>query len=146
VNHMDEKGFAYTLDAVLALIPVMIILFGVSNFTVSPESPIQIHSSQKAHDTMDLMVNYREGNDRSVLERMSTILESSNNSEASVHVAGEIASNFLDKNLAGREYLLTEECQLGGETLAGKMELKNADNIATASRNCGNYTFRIYLR
>ncbi|MBI4812969.1 MAG: hypothetical protein HY802_00925 [Methanobacterium sp.] len=143
---MDEKGFAYTLDAVLALIPVMIILFGVSNFTVSSESPIQIHSSQKAHDTMDLMVNYHEGNDLSVLERMSTILKSGNNSQGSVDSAGEIASNFLDKNLAGREYLLTEECQLDGETLAGKMELKNADNVATASRNCGNYTFRIYLR
>ncbi len=142
---MDEKGFAYTLDAVLALIPVMIILFGVSNFTASPE-PIQIHSSQKAHDTMDLMVNYREGNDLSVLERVSTILASGNNSQGSVDSAGEIASNFLDKNLGGREYLLTEESLLGGKTLAGKMELKNADNVATASRKCGNYTFRIYVR
>lgn len=143
---MDEKGFAYTLDAVLALIPIMIFLFGVSNFAASPESPIGIHSSQKAHDTMDLMVNYHEGNDRSLLERVSTILASSNNSQASVDSAGEIASNFLDKNLAGTEYLLTEENQLEGEVLAGKMELRNEDNVATASRNCGNYTFRIYVR
>ncbi|EKQ53901.1 MAG: hypothetical protein B655_1065 [Methanobacterium sp. Maddingley MBC34] len=142
---MDEKGFAYTLDAVLALIPVIIILFGVSNFTLS-ESPLLIHSSQKAHDTMDLMVNYHDGNGLSVLERISTILASGNNSHTSIHSAGEIASNFLDKNLAGREYLLTEESHLGGEILAGKMELKNADNVATASRNCGNYTFRIYVR
>jgi hypothetical protein len=143
---MDEKGFAYTLDAVLALIPVIIILFGVSNFPLSSESPLPIHSSQKAHDTMDLMANYREGNDLSVLERISTILASGNNSQASVDSAGEIASNFLDKNLAGREYLLTEEGHLGGKSLAGKMELKKADNVATASRNCGNYTFRIYIR
>jgi hypothetical protein len=142
---MDEKGFAYTLDAVLALLPVIIILFGVSNFTLS-ESPLPIHSSQKAHDTMDLMVNYREGNGLSVLERISTILTSGNNSQSSVDSAGEIASNFLDKNLAGKEYLFTEESHLGGEPLAGKMELKNADNVATASRNCGNYTFRIYVR
>jgi len=143
---MDEKGFAYTLDAVLALIPIMIFLFGVSNFAASPESPIGIHSSQKAHDTMDLMVNYHKGNDLSLLERVSTILTSSNNSQASVDSAGEIASNFLDKNLAGTEYLLTEENQLDGKILAGKMELKNTDNVATASRNCGNYTFRIYVR
>ena len=142
---MDENGFAYTMDAVLALLPIIIILFGVSNFTVSSESPLPIHSSQKAHDTMDLMVNYREGNGFSVLERISTILASGNNSQGSVDSAGEIASNFLDKNLAGREYLLTEESHLNGKPLAGKMELKNANNVATASRNCGNYTFRIYI-
>lgn len=146
MNCMDEKGFAYTLDAVLALIPIMIVLFGVSNFSASSEFPLQIHSSQKAHDAMNLMVNYREGNDRSVLEQVSTVLTSDNNNQASIRRAGEIASNFLDKNMAGREYLLTEEKQLGGEIVAGKMELKNADNVATASRNCGNYTFRIYVR
>lgn len=146
MDYMDEKGFAYTMDAVLALIPVMIVLFGISNFSASPELPIGIHSSQKAHDTMDLMVNYCDGNDQSVLERVSTILTQGNNSQISINSAGEIASNFLGKNIAGSEYLLIEEKQLGGKKLAGNMELKNTDNIATASRNCGNYTFRIYVR
>ncbi|AUB55177.1 MULTISPECIES: hypothetical protein [Methanobacterium] len=142
---MDEKGFGYTLDAVLAIIPVMIVLFGVSNLALSPESPLQIHSSQKAHDTMELMVNYREGNALSVLEKMSAILNSGNNSPASITSAGELASDFLDKNLASSEYLLTEESQLGGKALAGRMELKNTDNVATAIRNSGNYTYRIYI-
>jgi hypothetical protein len=143
---MDERGFAYTLDAVLALIPVMIVLFGVSNLAVSPESHSQIHSSQQAQDTMELMVQYREGNKMSVLETISSTLASENNSEASITRAGNIASNFLDKNLPDRDYILTEENQLGGEILAGKPDLKNTDNLATASRNCGNYTFRIYVK
>lgn len=133
------------MDAVLALIPVMIVLFVASNLAVSPESPLHIHSSQKAHDAMDLMVNYREGNGLSVLERMSAILKSGNNSETSITHAGELASDFLDKNLAGSQYLLTEENQLDGKPLAGKLELEKTQNVATAIRNSGNYTYRIYV-
>nr|WP_279383447.1 hypothetical protein [Methanobacterium formicicum] len=36
----------------------------------------------------------------------------------------KIASSFLDEKLAGNDYLLTEENQLRGEILAGKMDLK----------------------
>jgi hypothetical protein len=143
---MDDKGFAYTLDAVLALIPVMIILFGVSNLAASPESQNQIYSSQKAQDTMDLMVQYKEGNGESVLEIMSSTLASGNNSESSINSASKIASDFLDENLPGLEYFFTEENQLDGEPLAGELDVKNTDNVATASRNCGNYTYRIYIR
>jgi len=143
---MDEKGFAYTLDAVLALIPVMIVLFGVSNLTASPESTNQIQLSQEAHDTIDLMVQYREGNGMSVLEMMASTLASGDNSATSIDNAGEIACTFLDKNLPEREYLLIEENQLDGEILAGKLDLEETDNLGTASRNCGNYTFRIYVK
>lgn len=143
---IDERGFAYTLDALLALIPVFIVIFGVSNLAVSPESHNHIYFSQKAQDTMDLMTQYREGGGMSVLETLSTTLKSGNNSKLCVDKAGEIASNFLDKNMPGQEYLLTEENQLNGEILAGALELKNAENVATASRNCGNYTYRIYVR
>lgn len=142
---MDEKGFAYTLDAVLALIPIMIVLVGVSNLAASPESHIQIQFTQKAQDTMDLMVQYKDGNGMSVLDTISSILSSGNNSQASINNAGRIASNFLDDQLSGRDYLFTEENQLGGEILAGELDHKNTVNVATASRNCGNYTFRIYI-
>ncbi|MBP1944903.1 hypothetical protein [Methanobacterium petrolearium] len=142
---MDEKGFAYTLDAVLALIPVMIVLLGISNLAVPPESHSQIQFTQKAQDTMDLMVQYKDGNGRSVLDTISSILKSGNNSQASVRSAGRIASCFLDEQLPGGDYLFTEENQLGGEVLAGELDPENTEKLATASRNCGNYTFRIYV-
>lgn len=141
---MDEKGFGYTLDAVLALIPIMIVLFGVSNLNASPESHFQVISSQKAQDTIELMTQYTEGDGMTVLESISSVLASGNNSEASIRKAGKIASSFLDKNLPGN-YLLTEESHLKGKALAGKLDLNTASNVATASRNCGSYTFRIYI-
>ncbi len=142
---MDDKGFAYTIDAILALIPVMIVLISVSNLAASPESQTQIQSPQKAQDIMNLMVQYREGGGMSVLEKISSSLASGNNSKASVRNAAKIASCFLDENFPGKNYLFIEENQLNGEILAGNMDRKTIDNAATASRNCGNYSFRIYV-
>ena len=142
---MDDKGLAYTLDAVLAQIPVIIVIFRVSNFMASVEPAHPVHSSQNAQDILELM-SYSEVNHISVLEKISLILSSGNNSRASITDAQKIASSFLDEKLAGNDYLLTEENQLRGEILAGKMDLKKEDNLATASMNCGNYTFRIYIK
>jgi len=44
------------------------------------------------------------------------------------------------------EYILIEENQLGGEILAGRLDIENTNNVATASRNCGNYTYRVYVK
>nr|WP_243686875.1 hypothetical protein [Methanobacterium formicicum] len=65
---MDDKGLAYTLDAVLALIPVIIVIFGVSNFMASVEPAHPVHSSQNAQDILELM-SYSEVNHISVLEK-----------------------------------------------------------------------------
>ncbi len=146
VNFMDENGFVYSLDAVLALIPVMIMIFGVSHLSISNEPPNSVFSSQKAQDIMDFMEQYRPRGGRTVLETLSTTLASGRNNPASIQCAGEIASNILNKNFPELEYLLTEENQLGGEILAGNLDIKKTDNIATASRNCGNYTYRIYVK
>lgn len=143
---MDERGFAYTLDAVLALIPVIIIILGVSNLPTSNEPSNHIYSSQKAQDIMDFMAQYRPGGGMTVLETLSTTLESGSNNPASIQCAGENASTILNKNFPELEYLLTEENQLGGKILTGNLDIENADNVATASRNYGNYTYRIYVK
>ncbi|HHY00281.1 MAG TPA: hypothetical protein GX531_02740 [Methanothermobacter sp.] len=143
---MDEKGFGYTFDAVLALIPIMIVICGVSNLPTFNEPSNYAYSSQQAQDVMDFMAQYRPNGGMSVLETLSTTLESGNNNQASIQYAGEIFSNILSKNFPKMEYILTEENQLGGEILAGKLDIENENNVATASRNCGNHTYRIYVK
>jgi hypothetical protein len=86
----------------------------------------------------------REGNECLSGDDGSTLHQ--DNSATSIDNAGEIACTFLDKNLPEREYLLIEENQLDGEVLAGTLDLEETDNLGTASRNCGNYTFRIYVK
>ena len=141
---MDDKGFAYTIDAVLALIPIMIVFVAVIHITATPEPPSPIASSQNAQDTMELMTHYTDGSGMTVLESISYTLQEGNNSKDSIEKAGKIASSFLDKN-SDENYLLTEENHLSGKALAGKLDLEHTENVATAVGNCGNYSFRLYM-
>ena len=123
---------------------VIILIFGVSNFLASAD-PHSVHSPQKAQDIMSIM-SYSDANHVSVLEKISLILSSGNNSQDSINDARKIASSYLNEKLTETDYLFTEENQLHGEILAGKMDLEKEDNVATAYRNCGNYTFHIYVK
>jgi hypothetical protein len=142
---MDDGGFVYTLDAVLALIPVMIVLVGVSHLTESPQSYSETKISHVAQDSLEMMAQYHAGDGLTVLESMSHTLSVYQNNATGINVTSTIATGFLDKNLVGREYLLCEESQLDGVRLAGRLNLENASNVNTASRNCGNYTYRLYV-
>jgi len=95
---------------------------------------------------MDFMAQYRPNGEMSVLETLSTTLESGNNDKESVEHVREISSIILNKNFPKMEYILIEENQLGGEILAGRLDIENTNNVATASRNCGNYTYRVYVK
>ena len=143
---MDEKGFGYTFDAVLALIPIIIFICGVTNLPIFHDPPNHTGASQKAQDVMDFMAQYRPNGEMSVLETLSTTLESGNNDKESVEHVREISSIILNKNFPKMEYILIEENRLGGEILAGRLDIENTNNVATASRNCGNYTYRVYVK
>lgn len=143
---MDNKGFIFTLDAVLALIPVFIVLIAVSNTgqgnLIQPSQQIRI--SHQAQDTLDAMAQYRTG-DETLLEKMVTVLKANNNDESGVDAARKLAGAFLDKTLPGANYELTELNQLNGKKIISKGNRDKAQNVAVGSKNHGNYSFRLYI-
>lgn len=143
---MDNKGFIFTLDAVLALIPVFIVLIAVSNTgqgnLIQPSQQIRI--SHQAQDTLDAMAQYRTG-DETLLEKMVTVLKANNNDASGVDAARKLAGAFLDKTLPGANYEFTELNQLNGKTIISKGNRDKAQNVAVGSKNHGNYSFRLYI-
>lgn len=144
---MDEKGFTFTFDAVLALIPVFILLVtintaGSGNFGFSSD---QVRLSHQAQDSMDLMAQYQGSAGVTVIDEIVSTLEANNKNSAGIQAAGDIAGQFLDKNLPGKKYKLVELKELNGVTIVSNGEITNAKNIATASRSYGNYSFVLYV-
>lgn len=139
----DDKGFIFTLDAVLALIPIFIVLTAVSS--VDPGSLIlpsqQIRISNQAQDTLDAMAQY-PNTDNSLLEEMAMALKANDNDASA---AKEVIQVFMDKNLPGMNYELVEINQLKGDTIISRGDRNTAQNVAVGSKNYGNYSFKLYV-
>ena len=143
---MDNKGFIFTLDAVLALIPVFLVLIAVSGASqgnlIQPSQ--QVRLSHQAQDTLDAMAQYRNGGE-TLLEEIVMVLKSNNNDVSGVDAARKIAGAFLNKTLPGANYELIELNQLNGETIVSKGVRDKAQNVAVGTKNYGNYCFKLYV-
>ena len=143
---MDERGFAFSLDAVLALIPVLIVVAAVTSINYDPlttESHVRL--SHSAQDSIEAMAHYKQNDGSNTLQDISNILKENQNDETGIKNAGQIAGSFLNKTLNGTNYSLTEETQLKGKVIASNADLKSADNVAVGVKNCENYTFKLYV-
>jgi len=142
---MDNKGFIFTLDAILALIPVFIVIMAVSGADqgnlIQPSQ--QVRLNHQAQDILDAMAQYHAGDD-TLLEEMVNVLETNNNDGSGVDSAGKLAGAFLDKNLPGANYQLIELNQLN-KTIIYKGDIDKAQNVAVGSKNYRNYSFKLYV-
>ncbi|MEN6592476.1 MAG: hypothetical protein ABFC12_04445 [Methanobacterium sp.] len=143
---MDDNGFIFTLDAVLALIPVFIILIAVSSVDqgslILPSQ--QIRLSHQAQDALDAMGQYHTSED-TLIEEMVTVLKTNGNNAAGIAGAGELAGSYLDNNLQGMNYKLVELNHLNGETIISKGKVEDAPNVAVGTKNHGDYCFKLYV-
>ncbi len=138
---MDDKGFIFTIDAALALIPLFIVLATIANIT-DDYITSQSHQTRLAHDAQDsLEIMTTNG----TLENITNTLTINNNNATGIAIAGQQSSAFLSKTLPGMKYNLTEVNQLNGTSIASNADMKDAKNIAVGVRNYGNYTFKLYV-
>lgn len=143
---MDEKGFIFSWDAILALIPVFVVITAIFNVNYSTlEDPNQdIRLSHMAEDSMNAMASYRQNNGLSLLETISNTLLEHGNDGTGIKEAGKIAGPFLNKTLPGVNYRLTEENQIN-KTITASADFKGAENVEVSSRSYGCYIFKLWV-
>lgn len=140
---MDDKGFIFTIDAVLALIIILIALAAVASITESPLSS-QIRLSHNAQDVLETMATYKKSPEEStILQDIASIL-TANNDQTGINEAGKIAGAYLNHTLGSAKYNFTETNQLN-TTLAANADMKEANNIAVSAKSCEGYIFRLYI-
>jgi len=145
---MDSKGFIFTFDAVLALIPILILFTAVINMGNNDltASSGEIRISQDAQDSLEMMAHYKNSADGvTILQKITNTLEINNNNPAGIATASIIAGEFLNKTLGGLKYNLTEVNQLNGVTIASNANIEEAGNVAVGVKSYGNYTFKLYV-
>lgn len=139
---MDDKGFIFTLDAVLALIPIFIVLATVAH--LSDDNLMfqsqEIRISHDAQDTLEAMANYKAGiSQTTVLQNVTESLMANNKA-----AAANAAQSYFNKTLGNANYNFTEINQIN-TTIIAKGNMANATNTAVGVRSYGNYTFKLYI-
>jgi hypothetical protein len=141
---VEDKGFIYTLDAIIALTILLIVTASLTHFLTLEHYPPSEYRNYHARDIIDLMASYDTGNG-TVLERISHELNSHQNREEAIREANRIASEFLNSKFPNIKYNLTAYNGIESVTIASNAEMSKADNINSAIRNYNNYTFQLYV-
>ena len=138
---MDDNGFVFTLDAVLALVIVFIALAAVASINESPLSS-QIRVSHNAEDVLETMATYkRSPEEPSVLQNIASILAANKNDQTGISEAGQVAGDYLNQTLNNTKYNLTEP-QLNA-TIAANAGMEEASDVAVGVKSCDGYVFRL---
>jgi len=143
---MDDKGFIFTVDAVLALIIVLILIGSLAYLSESGfTSSGQIRSSQDAQDTLETMAAYKNGPEGvTVLQNISNTLTVYNCSSTGIGEAGQVAGAYLNRTLGSAKYNFTEENQLN-TTIVANANMEDANNTAVGVRSYDDYVFKLYI-
>lgn len=144
MNMLDNKGSFYIMDAILAII-LLLIVFLIVNATISMASYDYSYESRDirtAQDVMELLSGKIDFDDETFLGEISNILEESENSKESISQVGEISKDKLDSyNL--KNYQLCENNVLKGKVLASSGDYKKADSVDVATRTYGEYSYTL---
>lgn len=137
----DEYGIFFCYDALLALIPIIIILSAVTQIQFNPsDSQMEKVLFHQAQDTLDMMSVQNRPEEPSILERLSFSI--SNNNLESTH---QIADSWLKNKLGKRKYRLIEVNHLNGREICSGGEINRAKNVAVAVKCQDQYIYMLYL-
>lgn len=141
---LDSKGSFFIIDAILAIVLILIVFF-IVNSAISiptPEYSYQTKDSRDVQDIMELLSGKVDFTDQTFLGEISNILKENKNSKQSIRKVSKISKDKLDSyNLDN--YQFSENNVLKGEVLASSGDYKKAQNVSVATRNYGDYSFTL---
>ena len=141
---LDEKGYFYIIDAILAVM-LLLTVFLIVNTAISIPNPDYSYDSKDirtAQDTMELLSGKVNFTDRTFLGEISGILNSNDNSKESIREVSKLCRDKLDSyNL--KNYKFTENSVLKGKVLASSGDYSKARDVSVATRNYGDYSYTL---
>lgn len=141
---LDEKGYFYIIDAILAVVLLLIVFFAV-NTAISISSPDYSYDSHEikiAQDTMEILTGKVNFTDETFLGEISKILRENENSKESIDNVSRICKNkFKSMNLDN--YRFSENNILNEKVLASSGDYSKARNVSVATRSYGDYSYTL---
>lgn len=138
---MDEKGFAFTLDAVLMLIPIMIVAATVAGMSLNVPHESPYYQNQ---DIMETLYNIGTNSSDASLASIANNITAGNLATAKTTASNSKFRIILDRN--ARYYNLTyfNTTTNTFDELISRGNMNTATNAASSTRSYNGVTFRLY--
>jgi hypothetical protein len=141
----DSKGIILSIDAIIALIPVLVVFLSLVNINIDYHTYHQKRCFQEAQDSVELMAQYMDPNGLSVLDKVSKALSDNTDPNMGVDAAKRVSDPFLNKTLGGRNYCFVELNYLNGREITSNCALEKSGDVAVAVKCNGEYMYRLYV-
>ena len=141
---LDNKGSFYLIDAMLAVVLLLIVFLAINATVTMPthEYSYETRDIRTAQDVMELLSGRIDFQDKSFISEISGILKEGENSKESVREVSKISRDRLD-SYDLENYRLVESNVLNDEVLALKGNYDDAENVSVATRTYGDYSFTL---
>lgn len=143
---IDESGNLYIVDAIVALSIIFVVMLMVNTLISLPNPTYSdiSHNSKDSQNIMEILSGKIDFEDKTFLEKITEILKDGENSEKSIKEVSMLCKNkFKEFNLTN--YRFVESSQLDSKVLASSGNLKENDNVSSATRSFGNYSYTLIL-
>ena len=140
----DEKGNFFIIDAVLAII-LLLIIFLVFNSAISLQDSSysgEIKESKNAQDIMEILSGKISPADVTFIGEISEILKDNENSKESVSEVSKLSKDKFN-TFDLKNYRFSETDILNDKVLASSGDYSNADNVSVATRTYGDYSYTL---
>lgn len=141
---LDNKGSFYIIDAILAVILLLIVFLAINATITMPthDYSYETRDIKTAQDIMELLSGKVDFEDESFISEISAILNEGENSKESIREVSRISKSKLDSHDL-ENYRLVETNVLNNVVLTSKGDWDNAENISVATRTYGEYSFTL---
>ena len=141
---LDNKGSFYIIDAILAVILLLIVFLAINATITMPthDYSYETRDIKTAQDIMELLSGKVDFEDESFISEISAILNEGENSKESIREVSRISKSKLD-SYDLENYRLVETNVLNNVVLASRGDWDNAENISVATRTYGEYSFTL---
>lgn len=142
----DQSGNLYLADAIIAISILFISMIMLNSLISLPNSTYSdiSHNSKTSQDIMEILSGKVYFSDKTFLNEISGILKENANSKESIKEVSQICDDKF-KEFKLENYRFVESNQLNGEVLASSGDFNGANNVSTATRNFGEYSYTLYL-
>ena len=144
----DNKGFISLADAMLSIFILIMVLIAF-NMIIDIDVPSLSEENtnfKTSQDIMEVMSSKVDGRDYTLIERISYILSSNNNSIVSKREVKSLLDDFFSAYLDNNyHYAFVESNNLNGEVLSSNGDYESSDRVNVAIRSYGNYSYKLYL-